>query len=280
MNGLQAKLDEALLKEREKERVRSGMYSPHLLGRCYRAQYWNRQGIEPSNPPDTRALRVFKCGELFHRFVQDLLPEHQAEVEATDGENFYGKADIVCEGEVIDLKSQHSKAFWWMAKSNYDISEEKKPNILQLMCYCWLLGKPRGRLVFISKDDLCVNEYVFEYDKWREKLQEEIDTLKMYWEKQELPKAEPRAYGGKEGTYCSFKTKCLRMGWDCVNGKNLDKHSKLCDKKEIEDGHQPNTDREPCPNSKQVPRGRGGEVNLATGERTSEFAGSQAGPFV
>ena len=37
----------------------------------------------------------------------------------------------------------------------------------------------------------------------------EMNTLLDYWEKKELPPAEPRAYGGLECTYCCFRKKCI-----------------------------------------------------------------------
>ena len=199
--------------EKRSHRKGSGKITPSSLGQCFRRQYWRRSGEEASNPPDERALRVFAAGNLFHDFVQDLLPEHETEVKV-ETEDIVGYADIVTEDEVIDIKSQHSKAFWYM--KDEDISETKFANILQVMTYALLLQKPFGVLVFISKDDLCIKQYYFKLEEWREKVEEELAVVRKLWSEGELPPAEPRLYkqkdgSYKEGQYCQFRNKCLDL---------------------------------------------------------------------
>ena len=206
MNLLQ-QINNSLLEEQSRRGAGSGKFTPSFLGRCYRAQIWKRRGEKPTNPPDVRTLRVFKVGKLFHEFVQSYLPPHQVEVKV-ETEDIIGFADIVTNEEVMDIKTVHSRAFWHMAKSNYDITKEKFTNILQVMTYAYLLKKPKGRLIFISKDDLCVEEYGFHIDVWGEKVEKELKTLRSWWDSGGLPPAEPRAYGGKECSYCNFRDLC------------------------------------------------------------------------
>ena len=199
-----------MLQERQDERKtrkRSGKISPSTLGRCYRYQYWYRKGEEPSNPPDARALRVFKVGDLFHTFIQQFFETEDVE-RIVEVDDIKGYADIVTKDEVVDIKSQHSRAFWYMKKDNYDVAKEKEPQILQVMTYVYLLKKKYGRLVFVSKDDLCVEEYVFDIENWRERVEKELALNRAYWAKEELPEAEPRAYGGQECKYCSYRDRC------------------------------------------------------------------------
>lgn len=219
---VQKLIDKHLLKEQEdrKDRVRSGKFSPSSFGRCFRLQYWNRMNESPTNPPNIRSLRVFKVGYLFHEFVQGFIPDKDTEVKI-ETDDIIGFADIVTEDTVIDIKSQHSRGFWYMNKDTFDINVDKYANILQVMTYAYLLKKPKGQLVFISKDDLCMNEYVFYLEKWQPEVEKELSTLREYWDKGELPPAEPRAYKGKEGKYCQFQDKCLSLGWDCVKGKEV-----------------------------------------------------------
>ena len=192
----------------------TGKFSPSSFGMCYRAQIWNRMDVKKSNPPDARSLRVFKAGSLFHDFVQDLLPDietYEVPVESNDVKGF---ADIVRENEVIDIKSQHSKAFWWMVKKNCDIKKEKYNNWLQVLYYARELKKGFGRLVFISKDDLCIKEYVQPLDEhWLGQLDAELKALRYLWKKQEIPPAQPRCEPTAKGTYwhcdyCNWKDKC------------------------------------------------------------------------
>ena len=203
-------INESLVRD---EHEGSGKYVPSSFGRCYRAQYWRRKKEPKSNPPDERTLRVFKAGQLFEDFVVGLLPEKgyklQVEVETPD---VLGYADIVSENEVCDVKSVHSKSFWWMTKSK-DIKKDKYHNWLQVMFYVWQLDKKFGRLCFISKDDLCIQEYVEPFEGyWAEQLDEELSSLRIIWASQKLPPACPRCEPNKKGEY-----------WDCAYCDYLDK---------------------------------------------------------
>ena len=118
---------------------------------------------------------------------------------------------------MVDIKSQHSYAFHYMQKEGYDINKEKYTNILQVMTYAWILKKPKGILYFISKDDLCSEEYTFFTEKWLQKIQAELDMLRDYWDKDELPPPKARVFGVNKKTkepnecakYCNFKTLCI-----------------------------------------------------------------------
>lgn len=208
-NSIQDIINKALLKEQEDRagRQRSGKWSPSSFGYCYRRQYWNRKNETPSNPIDERTLRVFKAGKLFHDFVQNYIPDQSKEVKV-DKDDILGYADIVTKDSVIDIKSVHSKAFWYMEKSNYDVKKEKENNWIQVATYAWILGKEWVRLMFISKDDLCIAEYAFPTKEFIPKVEEELKILRGYWEKEEVPPAKPRCYNGKECKYCQFLGLC------------------------------------------------------------------------
>ena len=215
MDSIQELLDKAL--ERKGDRKRSGKFSPSSLGKCYRAQYWNRKDEPQSNPVDERTQRVFKAGNLFHEFVQDVIIDNNWGVQKEvliETEDFKGYADLVLEDEVIDLKSQHSKAFWYRKNMTW---QELRPklmcNILQVVWYAVELKKEKARLVFISKDDLCIQEYPLKTEDYTLDLGVEIATLRDFWLNDALPKAEPRAYPDNNGNpaeckYCGWKDKC------------------------------------------------------------------------
>lgn len=210
-------IDEKLIKEQEtrKDRIRSGKYNPSYFGRCYRLQVFNRANVPQSNPADILGLRKFAVGKLFHTFVQNLLPEHRNEV-LVETEDILGYADIVIDSEqtVWDIKSQHSKSFWYMEKSQ-DIEKDKETNILQVMAYVYLLNFQWGKLCFISKDDLCIAQYAFHIDKWKARVEKEIEALRYWWDvyknEDSLPPAEPRAYNGKDCEYCNWKDHCFKL---------------------------------------------------------------------
>lgn len=205
-------IDESLAKKQKEREGKepSGFISPSQLGRCFRFQYWQRKGEAYSNPIDARTLRVFACGNLFHDFVQQFLPPHQVEVECQK-DDIRGRADIVTTDTIYDIKSMHSKGFFYLSKQGYDITKEKESNWLQLAVYATILNKPKIKLVLISKDDLCINEYEDKTAEWGDKLARELYWIRKYWV-EGLPDAIPRAYGGKECDYCSYLKKCKEIG--------------------------------------------------------------------
>lgn len=218
MKSFKQLIDESLIRP---ERQRSGKYNPSSFGMCYRQQFWNRKDVPKSNPPDERSLRVFKAGNLFEEFVVGLLPKDQYQFQVkVETEDVLGYADIVSENEVCDVKSQHSKSFWWMLKSN-DIKKDKYHNWLQVMYYAYALDKEFGRLCFVSKDDLCIQEYVQPLDKyWENEVEAEIAELVSMWMISKLPNALPRCEpktNKKTGittywqcSYCAWYDLCVK----------------------------------------------------------------------
>lgn len=229
MLSVQGMVDAVIAEEQEarKGRQRSGKWSPSSFGKCFRAQFFNRKNVAPSNPLDPRKLRVFKAGDLFHDFVKNAIAKAnniQEEVRC-ESEDVLGFADMVGDACVWDIKSQHSGAFHYMSKSE-DIGEDKKPNVLQVLWYAQHLGKKEGRLVFVSKDDLCIQEYGFFLEgKWAEELSQELTRLREFWKTDTLPEALPKAYvnkktgKSKECEYCGWKDYCKTLGGEIWSGK-------------------------------------------------------------
>jgi len=223
--SIQKLLNDALLEEQKKRKDKkgSGKWKPFLFGRCYRCQYWAREEIEISDPPDILSLRRFKVGKLFHKFIQNLFKKYypEAKIEAKIiRKDIMAFVDIEIEDEVIEIKSVHSKSFWYMEKGDFDIEKDKYTNVLQTTGYAYLRRKPKARLVFISKDDLSIAEYVFDLEgKWKKEVQNELKTLRKYWKKKELPPPKPRAFGEDKKTgksnecekYCQYRTKCREI---------------------------------------------------------------------
>lgn len=208
-------VEKYLLEERAKEESRAGKIRPSRLGRCHRYQYWAREGIKESNPVPVEVLKIFKCGDIFHQFVQQVFPSEQVEVEVF-APDIEGHADIVSEEEVIDIKSVRSYAFVKMSKKGYDVRVEKHENILQVMTYAWLLDKKVGRLVYINKDSLEIREFTFDMVEWVGKVLDELEVVRDYWKRKVLPPAIPRCYINKEGkslgcSYCVFRDSCKEV---------------------------------------------------------------------
>lgn len=211
---IQNLIDKALKPE---ERERSGKWNPSKFGYCYRAQYWNRKDEPKSNPPDARTYRVFKAGYLFEEFVTSLLQNYKPELQVkVEEEDVLGYSDIVIGNEAMDVKSQHSKSFWYMDKPEFNIIEDKKGNWLQVLYYAYRLKKDYGRLIFISKDDLCIKEFIQPVNKfWVGEIENELKELRRIWKANKLPPAKPRCKKKKNGywmcNYCDFKDKCFEL---------------------------------------------------------------------
>lgn len=219
--NIQQIVDNALLKEQEEKnkRIRSGKFSPSSFGRCYRYQFWNRQNEPQTNPPDVEALRRFKVGNIIHDYMQQFFPVTQREVKILVDDDIIGFADIVLDNEVVDIKSCRTFEFKSFLKPDYDIKVGKFQNCLQVTTYAYFLKKPQARLIFIEKDALDSKEFVLNVTEWEQIIKDELEILRGHWKRGELPKPIPRAYLGKEGKYCSYRNKCLELGWDCVNHK-------------------------------------------------------------
>lgn len=224
MPSLTQKLDQILIEEenKRKTRERSGKFSPSSFGYCIRKQVFNRANIPQSNAFEVRTLRVFKAGKLFHDFFQGLLTQYESEVKI-ENEDICGYADIVIKDEktVVDIKSMHSRGFWHLSKGG-EIKTEKYHNILQLMTYVYLLGYDKGKLILTDKDTLCIQEYDFSLQNWKDEVEKELSLIKSAWEnyqKGTLPAPNPRVFGTdkKTGTpnecmkYCNFRDYCFQL---------------------------------------------------------------------
>ena len=225
-------LDDSLLKEQGERKTgkRSGKFSPSSFGRCFRYQIWNRADVKVSDPIGINVLRIFKVGHMFHKFLQDIVEgEKEVLIEEDDVKGF---ADIVVEDEVIDLKTVRTRGFWAMKKQGYDMNAKNEDKILQVVYYAKQLGKVKARLVFVCKDDLAMLDHLVFVADWKEKLEQELKSLRLYWNNytrtQQLPLAEPRAFGGYECKYCGFFTRCnavekpfIKNGTMCSHCKGL-----------------------------------------------------------
>jgi len=177
------------------------------FGRCYRYQYWYRKGVGMTNPIEQKALRIFRVGDMFHRDIQQFLPSESVEVEF-HVDDVYGHCDHVGDGYCDDFKTVGNWAWQLMNKKGFDVIKDKEAYIYQLMAYCYFLEMPVGRLVFIHKDSYSIKTFEFKMEDWVDAVEDELTTLRAYWDKDGLPPAIPRAYGRKDCNYCAFQDSC------------------------------------------------------------------------
>jgi len=180
------------------------------LGSCLTGRYLERMGVEPDEDFDERTLRVFSVGRMFEDWLISKIGaghkvETQVRVESKE-HHISGKVDLILNDVVFEVKSKHSKAFWWMTKQG-DAQIQHK---MQLWVYLWLLKKEKGRIVYISKDDLAIQEYwVMRDDKELEEMvMNELNILNEAWEQKLPPRPvdDPKHWHNK---YCRFHKQCI-----------------------------------------------------------------------
>lgn len=214
---LQNILNEAIGSQRQDKREITSWHVSKI-GSCMRGMYLERLGVEPDIGFDERTLRVFSCGRIFENWFVDLLRnrwdikiETQPRVENKEL-GVSGYADFVAEyggiKKVYEVKSKHSKAFWWMKKEGKPMRQHE----YQLWLYLYLLKIEQGLIIYLSKDDLSILEYPVELnDKELEKeVMEQLELLNRAWREKDisiLPLPDKDIWQAK---YCRWHTKCVK----------------------------------------------------------------------
>jgi len=206
---------------KEKNGDRKG-YKPtswHIsgLGGCLRGQYFSRLGTAPDYSIDDRTLRVFDMGNKIEDWLVDLISTQkdivdiQTQIRVEDKKlGISGRIDILAtfrEKMVYEIKSKNSRSFWYMIKKGPQREHE-----YQLWCYLYLLNIERGKLVYVSKDDLAIMEFEVKLDN--EEIKNEvfkiIKLLNKAWKAKDvclLPLPDKNSWQAK---YCNFHKKCLK----------------------------------------------------------------------
>ena len=169
-------------------------------------------------------ISVEKITKHLITLLENNSESHQTEVQVSK-DDIFGYADIVLNGEVVDIKSKRSFFFKKAQEPKYDVNKDLRPDIIQLMTYVWILNKKVGKLICIDRDSLYTTEYVFFLDNWLEEIDKELSQLRNYWDNNILPDPLPRAYNGKECNYCVFKDKCWEMELNELKGGEIDNDS-------------------------------------------------------
>lgn len=205
---IQTLINEAVRRD-EKKAINS--WHPSKLGSCLCGAYLERMGVTPDTEFDDRTLRVFSAGKHFEEWLCDLIKDGHADIQEQvriewPKMNVTGYADLIIGDTVYEIKSKHSRAFWWMVKKN---EGPGKHHMMQLWTYLKVLEKERGELVYVSKDDLAIQQYpVYLNDKKLEKaVLAELTTLNQAWERKLPPR--PAKEDTWQAKYCRFHKQCV-----------------------------------------------------------------------
>lgn len=210
MNQSIEQLINQALQPKEKRPINS--WHPSALGSCLTGAYLNRLGVEPDKELDERVLRIFSVGKQFEDWLVNLIKESGATIETQKRIEWpemdvTGYVDLIIDEMPVEIKTKHSKSFWYMTKQG-----APRQNQMQLWVYLKVLNVKVGRLVFLSKDDLAVQEYpvYLEDEQLANEVINELTILNRAWEEKLPP---PPIEDPKDWRYkfCRFHLQCLNF---------------------------------------------------------------------
>lgn len=212
-----ALIDKRAKQEADREGKERTWYASSL-GSCLRGQYFARLGVTPDSEPDSREMRIFDVGNQMEKWLVDLIVGSSADEIETQTRLFSkkwdisGRPDLVLrrdgKGRIFEIKTKHSKAFWWMKKEGKPMRQHEQ----QLWFYLKMTGIEEGTIIYLSKDDLAIVEFIVRLDD--EKLGKEvISQLKLLnkaWKEKDptlLPLPEKGSWQEK---YCRYHSNCTK----------------------------------------------------------------------
>lgn len=212
--SVQSIINTAIKKDREDRKITSWHISK--LGSCLTGVYLERLGVEPDEEFDDRTLRVFEVGHMMEDWLFNLIEDFDGVKITRQGRvedkklNISGYYDGLVEYNgtrlIYEIKSKHSRAFWYMRNKGEGANEHHE---MQLWTYLWLTGVPEGRLLYLSKDDLSMLEYVIKLSdqKIGQRVSKEIKVLNEAWARKISPS--PPDSKSWQAKFCRWHSKCI-----------------------------------------------------------------------
>lgn len=225
------------LRDKQDDRTPSDNFNASDMGRCYLMRYWKRQG-KVGTPLDDRTLRVFAAGNVFHDLFQKITHEKGLSILSEDKMTLLDKNGAVLisgrpddllktdTGKLIlyDYKTVHSKKFHYLVGGERDKHYESQVLVYYLMLKDKYPELADLRILYISKDDLCLKEMpVLITEKAVNDVLKEIAEINRYWERQEEPRAIPKE--AWECKYCPYSDTCPQ-GEEMARAEEQKNHKK------------------------------------------------------
>ena len=207
-----------ILREDNNLRERKVQTSWHAssIGNCLRGLYIQRLGIIEKELMTDRELRVFNVGNQMEKWLVDLLKakwmvpiETQVRIE-DEGLGISGYADMVIGGDVnkvYEIKTKHSRAFWYMNKEGKPMRQHE----YQVWLYLKALGIAEGVIVYLSKDDLAMAEFVVRLDDaiFEKEVVERINLLNHAWDMKNVELLPLPGVKDWQAKYCPVHNYCM-----------------------------------------------------------------------
>ena len=200
--------------DREKAREQSHFYITDA-GKCPRAIFFKFKNA-PREAMEARVLRMFDHGDSIHQLImKPLLSIRELHVVASEvnippQELVSGRADaIISDGKdlyVLDIKSMNSMIF-------RTLKEPKEENVNQLQLYLNFFKISKGILLYVSKDNQELKEFVVDFDDAKAKvLLAGLSDLKNKIDTNIIPDKIPTYPDDWQCQYCQFKEICITAG--------------------------------------------------------------------
>jgi len=207
--------------DKEKDKEQHHFYITDA-GKCSRAIFFKFKNI-PRKKIEPRILRLFDHGDYIQMQILNALFSlglvRASEVKIPPQEIISGRADaiITLENElyVVDFKSMNSLIFRKLTKP-------KEENVNQLQLYMHFFKIPKGILLYVSKDDSALKEFLVEYDKSKaKKLLKGLSELKVKIENNIIPAAITEYPTDWQCKYCQFKEICKISGCESLKWQSF-----------------------------------------------------------
>lgn len=212
--------------DRQRDKAQTHFYITNA-GKCGRAIFFKFKNA-PGEEMDPNILRIFDHGDHIHQMIMKPLLSIRdihvvaAEVNIPPQELVSGRADaIISDGKdlyVLDIKSMNSMVF-------RSLEEPKPENVNQVQLYMHYFKIPRAILLYVSKDNQDLKEFIVEYNKRQaENLLTGLAELKTKIDSDVIPERISAYPDDWQCKYCAFKEICAlanggKVGWQEFKAK-------------------------------------------------------------
>lgn len=206
----------SFLRKKQEERQASrtpypdDVWAASSAGKCVRQLWFQKK--DPKEPDDA-LLRIFAVGEILHEWFQENIynkgTAEERVILSDRGILIRGRYDYEDEHEVVDFKT---------CSRLPPKGDAKKHHKYQMAIYLKALGRSKGKITYIQKNDLKVDDRVVEYsDDLYEKavanFLEATECLKNGFIPARLAKTEdePGYPSNWECRYCDWRKECDKI---------------------------------------------------------------------
>ena len=200
--------------ERQQDKAQTHFYITDA-GKCPRAIFFKFKKA-PKRELEARILRMFDHGDYIHQLIMKSLFGTRkvrvvaAEIDMPPQEMISGRADAIVslnnELYVLDIKSINSLIF-------DKLTAPKEDNVNQLQLYLHFFQVPKGILLYVSKDNQDIKEFVVNYNRdLCLKLLSELKDLKNKIDSDVIPSPLSKWPDDWQCQYCQFKEICDIIG--------------------------------------------------------------------